>query len=283
MPVRHERRKYNGNERVWVGKYRNSHNMPHWHRDCELLYVESGSIDVFCRGRNHLLRPGEAMFIQSGEIHYMKSREETYLLVFIFAEELMRTVAGGIRLVSPRISDPSPLPAAYARLRDELTERKPFYAAVADAVTQELIAEILRRESTTEVSDPDAGTGTLKRLLDDVEGHYADYTFERAAKFAGFSEAYFSRLFHKQMGMTFSSYLNHVRVRNAVRLLRERPDISMTELSIMTGYTTIRNFNRMFRAITGFAPRELPDTASAFPDTDAADGDPSLDGCTLVE
>lgn len=101
MPVRHELRKYNDGEKVWAGKYRNSHNMPHWHRDCELLYVESGSIDVFCRGKNRLLRPGEAMFIQSGEIHYMKAREETYLLVIIFTEELMKAVAGNSKLVSP--------------------------------------------------------------------------------------------------------------------------------------------------------------------------------------
>lgn len=124
--------------------------------------------------------------------------------------------------------------------------------------------------------------GTLKRLLDDVEEHYENYTFERAAAFVGFSEAYFSRLFHKQMGMTFSAYLNHVRVRHAVRLLRERPDISMTELSIMTGYTTIRNFNRMFRTITGYAPRELPESA-ALASEDGGDGDPTLDGCILVE
>lgn len=282
MPVRHELRKYNDGEKVWAGKYRNSHNMPHWHRDCELLYVESGSIDVFCRGKNRLLRPGEAMFIQSGEIHYMKAREETYLLVIIFTEELMKTVAGNSKLVSPRLSDPSLVPAAYAELRRELFEKKPFYAAIANARTQELVARILRGEKTTEEKESESGMGTLKRLLDDVEEHYENYTFERAAAFVGFSEAYFSRLFHKQMGMTFSAYLNHVRVRHAVRLLRERPDISMTELSIMTGYTTIRNFNRMFRTITGYAPRELPESA-ALASEDGGDGDPTLDGCILVE
>ena len=282
MPVRHELRKYNDGEKVWAGKYRNSLNMPHWHRDCELLYVESGSIDVFCRGKNRLLRPGEAMFIQSGEIHYMKAREETYLLVIIFTEELMKAVAGNSKLVSPRLSDPSLVPAAYAELRRELFEKKPFYAAIANARTQELVAHILRGEKTTEEKESESGMGTLKRLLDDVEEHYENYTFERAAAFVGFSEAYFSRLFHKQMGMTFSAYLNHVRVRHAVRLLRERPDISMTELSIMTGYTTIRNFNRMFRTITGYAPRELPESA-ALASEDGGDGDPTLDGCILVE
>lgn len=284
MPAKHELRKYDGDEKVWVGKYRNSHNLLHWHYDCELIYVERGSIDVFCSGKNYLLAPGDAMLIQSGEIHYMKAREETYLLVFIFDDSLMKTIVKNERLASPRLSDPSTIPEAYARIRGELKSDKPFRAQAANALTQLLLTRLLRSEKLVPATSAEAGLKTLKKLLDDVEEKYCEYTFERAAEFAGFSEAYFSRLFHKQMGMTFSQYLNNVRIRHAVDIMRGEPKASMTELSIKTGYTTIRNFNRMFRAITGYAPRELPDDFR-FEDRygEGEDSDPTLEGCTLVE
>ena len=33
----------------------------------------------------------------------------------------------------------------------------------------------------------------------------------------------------------------------------------MTEIAMSCGFDTIRNFNRVFRQITGYSPRELPD------------------------
>ena len=72
------------------------------------------------------------------------------------------------------------------------------------------------------------------------------------------SEAYFSRFFKKISGMTFSVYLNHIRVNKAIDLIQHR-DMSMTEISMGCGFETIRTFNRVFRQITGYSPRELPE------------------------
>ena len=72
------------------------------------------------------------------------------------------------------------------------------------------------------------------------------------------SEAYFSRFFKRISGMTFSMYLNHIRVNRAIDLINNT-DLSMTEIAMTCGFETIRNFNRVFRQITGYAPRELPD------------------------
>ena len=46
MLANFEKRNYNGNERVWTGRYRNLQNLPHWHLESELLSVESGEIIV---------------------------------------------------------------------------------------------------------------------------------------------------------------------------------------------------------------------------------------------
>ena len=46
MLANFEKRKYNGKERVWSGRYRYLRNLPHWHLECELIYVEQGEITV---------------------------------------------------------------------------------------------------------------------------------------------------------------------------------------------------------------------------------------------
>lgn len=285
MSVKHEQRTYKGEERVWVGKYRNSHNLLHWHYDCELLYVERGRIDVFCGGKKYTLGASDAMYIHSGEIHYMQAREETYLLVFIFKDELVKRACGDVRPFSPLIIGSESIPDAYAYIKRELSEKGEYYAQAANARTELLIIDLFRNLPVTGNVHADASVNTLKKLLDDVEENYADYTFEKAAAFAGFSDAYFSRLFHKQLGMTFSQYLNNVRIKHAVAIMRAQPEVSMTELSIKTGFSTIRNFNRMFRSITGYSPRDLPPYfrfEDKYPDCDAS-GDPTLEDCTLIE
>mgnify|MGYP004705387723 CR=1 FL=1 len=41
MLANFEKRAYNGTERVWTGRYRNLHNLPHWHLENELICVKA--------------------------------------------------------------------------------------------------------------------------------------------------------------------------------------------------------------------------------------------------
>ena len=59
--------------------------------------------------------------------------------------------------------------------------------------------------------------------------------------------------------MTFSQYLNTVRLEKAIDLLNHNQEhLSMTEIASQCGFDTIRHFNRTFKDITGMTPRELP-------------------------
>ena len=98
--------------------------------------------------------------------------------------------------------------------------------------------------------------------------------------------AYFSRLFHKLTGITFSQYLNYVKVKNAVNLLKTEINSSVTEISARCGFATIRNFNRIFKEYTGYTPSNLPKNyvmKDSFADKDAPDGNPTIAGSELIE
>ena len=91
MIAKREIWKYPEDAKVWVGKYRNSHNLLHWHYDCEFIYTEQGSIDVFCEKKTHHLVKGEALFTDSGQIHYQRACEpDTVLIVIVFDYSIIR-------------------------------------------------------------------------------------------------------------------------------------------------------------------------------------------------
>ena len=84
MLANFEKRAYNGTERVWTGRYRNLHNLPHWHLENELICVEQGQATVSHNHQEYLLTEGDAIFLGSGEIHYIKSDPDSITAITLF-------------------------------------------------------------------------------------------------------------------------------------------------------------------------------------------------------
>ena len=276
---------YQGKGRVWVGKYRNSHNLIHWHPDCELLYVEKGSIDVFCERRRHTLCVGDGLFVPSGSMHYMRAKSpETVLIVMIFDNGIISPYFGEMTLACPKFERRYPVPAVYERIRSALLSQRLFCGAEAAREILGLMLDIYRTEKLTLRSEAKSAQ-SLRTLLEDVNEKYCDYTFESAVTFMNMSPAYFSRYFHETTGSSFSQYLNFVRTDHAIRLLRTG-EMPVTDVALQCGFGTIRSFNRVFKELTGYSPKQLPedfvlDQKFAYPSDDSFN--PTLYDCELIE
>lgn len=62
-----------------------------------------------------------------------------------------------------------------------------------------------------------------------------------------------SRLFHSSLGVTFSEYLNVVRLNHCRHLLRTT-DKPITEIAFASGFQSLSQFNRRFLASEGMSP-----------------------------
>ena len=116
--------------------------------------------------------------------------------------------------------------------------------------------------------------------------NYEFFSFESAADFMGMNAAYFSRFFHNTAGVPFSRYLNYIRISKAVSLLNSGESAAITEIASKCGFSTIRNFNRVFKAVTGFSPKNIPRDYvidEAFLSRNSHEGNPTLTECELVE
>ena len=50
VPAKYENRNYGIDAHVWVGKYRNLHNISHWHLEYELVACQAGMVQLMING-----------------------------------------------------------------------------------------------------------------------------------------------------------------------------------------------------------------------------------------
>lgn len=259
MLANHEHRIYPDHCLVWVGKYRNLKNISHWHFDHEIAVCESGKALISLNQETYTLQKGQCIYLRGQSVHSILSAPDTTLYVSLFSDDLLRRITDNYCLVNPVFTDELRVLETLERIRTDGFKKEKFYDEISNALMQKLIAEIFSGlEIKEETVSTSAATERYKKLLYDIDENAGEYSFSRAVEYMNMSEAYFSRFFKRISGMTFSMYLNHIRVNKAIDLIQNK-DMSMTEIAMNCGFETIRNYNRVFKQITGYSPRELPD------------------------
>lgn len=261
--------KREGKERAWTGRYENLHNLPHWHLEFELIYIEKGSVTVSLNHTAYDLHSREAALIESGEIHYIKGEPGSITSILMFDGSIIQEITRRAQLASPLLDSwmAALIPGLCQTVKNESKEKQPFYELKITSLIRSLLVDIYRCEalSTHNLVEPKANRfhtsmENYKNLLSEIEEKYSYLTFADASSFMGLSQPYFSKFFKNISGMTFSRYLNIIRLEKAIDMLRHNTKhLSITEIATLCGFDTIRHFNRTFKEMTGFSPRELPE------------------------
>lgn len=257
MIARYEQSVLSGKSQVTVQKYGGLQNLPHWHIESELIFAEKCSAEVMVENTVYTLSEGGCIFIRSGAVHYIKAETDSIISVMKINSELITSALGMHTPICPLLENRYPISDVFEKIRQEITAGGKYYEVVCAGLVTAMIAEIFRNEKTETMSNSSEST-SYKELLRLVGERYADITFDEAAEFMCFSKPYFSKYFRKMSGMTFSEYLNIVRVSEAIKMLSQG-NFSAGETALAAGFGTIRSFNRIFKRYTGFTPRELPD------------------------
>jgi AraC-like DNA-binding protein len=79
-----------------------------------------------------------------------------------------------------------------------------------------------------------------------------------------------------ELGMTFTSYLNKLRLTEASRLLTENSSAAVSEIAYLVGYANVPYFNKLFKEEFGCTPKSFRSLAAQQPQQDQpADSAPS--------
>ena len=80
-------------------------------------------------------------------------------------------------------------------------------------------------------------------------------TSEQLADELGISRCSFSKAVNGIMGMTFSEYINNVRLENAVKILEDnKRNLTIEAIAIKSGYSTPSTFYRQYKRKYGKTP-----------------------------
>lgn len=259
MLAKFEKRAYAGNEHVWVGKYRNLHNISHWHMEHELIACREGSAQVMLDDTMFNITQQQCIFCHSGRVHYISASPDSLLLVCLFNEKMYDPITSPFALENPVFEDRYGILPKLSEIRHELQNQPIFFECRTEAMIGEILVDIFRGEPLRKAQWQFSDVITrYKQLLNYIDLEYEHITYQNAVQFMNMSDAYFSRYFKRQAGITFSQYLNVVRIEKAVQLLDSAPTMKITDVMLRCGFNTIRSFNRVFRAVTGFTPTTLP-------------------------
>ena len=95
---------------------------------------------------------------------------------------------------------------------------------------------------------------SIYRAVEYMRANYAKkLTLAEVAEHAGYSPAYFSRVFREEQGCTFREYLNELRIEKSKPLLLSNVK-SIAEISALVGFEDQSYFGKVFRKRTGVTP-----------------------------
>lgn len=257
MIAKYEQSVLSGRSQVSVQRYEGLQNLPHWHIESELIFAEKGSVEVMTDNNLYGLSEGYCVFIRSGAVHYIKAESDSVISVMKIDSQLISAEFGTLAPVCPLLENKYDVSDTFEKIRQEISGGEKYYEVICSGLALALTAEIFRCEKTSSAENS-SGSGAYKKLLRLISERFADITFDEAAEIMCFSKPYFSKYFRRMSGMTFSEYLNIVRVSEAVKML-SKGGMSAGETAVAAGFGTIRSFNRVFKQYTGFTPRDLPD------------------------
>ena len=228
----------------------------HFHSHVELLWAEQGEAEVCVNEKRGVVAQGELAVVLGYEPHHFRSlREGTYTILFIpaFLCPEFSDAVRGRKAHSPFIKDPK----AMARICDAirvLREESPN-AVEQTGHIHVILGTILKQielEAVQVVPDGDLPS----RILFYINEHYKeDLSTASLARTLGYSVSHLSKSFHALFHVGVQRYINTVRLKNAVMLMREKR-MSITDCAMESGFPSLRTFYRVFEQEFGCSPKD---------------------------
>lgn len=237
----------------------------HAHKEYEINYINAGACIMEVDGSYVPLKAGECIVIAPGSAHcFMVDMQKTCKITQL--ELVIRHPEAAVEgLWFPGF------PESYHRLREcenllPLLEWICYYCRAEEAGTTgevqidftllqlyALLSEAIGRQQTGAVSEE---ADRVKRLIRYIQENLdANLNIEQMAVRFGISSRYVRKYFEQQMGMGCSEYITLLRVGKAKRLLWN-PDYSVTDVALMSGFSSSQYFCKVFHKQIGVTPAE---------------------------
>lgn len=99
------------------------------------------------------------------------------------------------------------------------------------------------------------------KLLRHIAVEYAnpDINIESTAASLATTRAQINKILKSELGLTYTAYINKLRLTEAARLLTEEPSLSVKQIALGVGFANVTYFNVLFKKEYGCTPKSFRD------------------------
>jgi len=248
----------------------------HCHDFSELVLVLNGMARHHLDGDDFPVAAGDVFLLQGGQRHFFYQRQHLELINVMFdprhielPESSLRKLPGycAIFLLEPQFRGQHrfasrlhlrPVPLARAELLASEIEREATEQAAGYdvALTNRLLdlilflSRIYDQTDTTEAHELLRIGTVISALESDFE---RNWRLDELLDIAHMSRSNFMRVFKRATSQAPMEYLNRLRIRHAMKLLRDSP-LGITDIAFQSGFSDSNYFARYFKKSTGTSP-----------------------------
>lgn len=266
------REQFLGNKQIYIGPSNGKYELEHTHDFLELHYVVRGSILNKCNGQDILMKPGDYMIFDYNVAHCLKDRSDDFLGInclftpehidpslkncYSFKSILRNNLISCVVTDLPYFfhDDDNKVFNLLTSMTEELESKKRGYLEyVRSCLLQVIVLSMRESENAFDLSKTDP------RLLEVItyisENYSKKFTLIDLGKKFGISPSNLSYLFKKYLNISYSNYIEEVRISAACKLLQSK-NISIDEIAETVGYSDARTFRNSFKKLLYTTPKQ---------------------------
>lgn len=246
----------------------------HWHTATEVIMPLEGTYTVTLNEMEHVLEAYDILVIPPGEIHSLNAPDTGSRVIIQFDGTLLNDLKefnSIFQMFRPcvivtKVSMPDihgELTSLVMDITSEYFSDMPFRVASSYALLIRLFTMLgrkcINRNDKTATAKSRKQHEYIDRFLNVcqyINEHCTEnLKIDDIASIAGFSKYHFTRLFKQIMNVTCYEYLVNRRLMYAEQLLMQS-DITIMQVAMKSGFSSLATFNRVFRAKNHCTPSE---------------------------
>lgn len=230
--------------------------MPHLHKELEIIYVVNGRSHLLIDHNLETITDGDLFICFPNQVHcYERSDIGLYYLFTIVPDncfgikDLLYDTVPKSNVLKLDSND-----EILKVLSDAVSYQGVYKETYQTGLINHVLALLLPKLSLTPRIK--SNEGTLQNIINYCSLNFMkDLTLDDISSDLHLSKYHISHLLNKKLGISFTGYVNILRINNACDLLR-KTNKSIANISEEVGFGSIRSFNRVFLQIMNMTPCE---------------------------
>ena len=234
----------------------------HMHYHIEVLYILEGENEAVIDSVKYPLRGGDLCIVFPNRVHQFKTQKKEKYILSILSPDLVPEFADIFSSCVPKnpvihFNEGEKAPIELLGRACEISRldpRETYKDVMLKGALLSFFGHVFERMEFEKVDD--GGSTALKAVVDYCSRNFCeDLSLSLLEEKLHISKYYISHLFGDKMNVSFNDYINQLRITEACRQLKYSGR-SITEISELVGFNTLRTFNRAFSKFVGMSPSE---------------------------